>query len=97
MLDNSVIGRTGQAWKLYLAIALMLYGSFAPLWPTLRTSWTLGTIIVVAGYAFGIWFITCPKCRNRWFWSAALDGRLYGPLFKASDCPACKAGFGRDP
>lgn len=95
MLDNSVVARTGQMWKLYLAIALMVYGSFAPLWPPLRTSWTLGTIIVLVGYAYGLWFITCPKCRNRWFWSAALDATLYRPLFKAPDCPACKAGFGR--
>ncbi len=95
MLANSVVTRTGQMWKLYLALVLMVYGSFAPVWPATGTSWTLGTIIGLAGYAVGTWFSVCPKCHNRWFWSAALDARLYGPLFKAPDCPACKAGFDR--
>ncbi|MEZ5564771.1 MAG: hypothetical protein R3F24_04310 [Gammaproteobacteria bacterium] len=90
MLPNSVVTRTGQMWKLVLAIVLMVYGSFAPLWPALATSWTLGTIIFCVGYAFGVWYIVCPKCRNRWFWSAALDARLYGPRFNTPDCPLSK-------
>lgn len=94
MLGNSVIARTGQSWKLWLAILLMLIGSFAPLWPRFGINWTLGTVLVVVGYAFGIWYITCPKCRNRWFWSAALDATLYRPLFKSSACPSCKQDFG---
>lgn len=93
MFANSVIGRTGQSWKLVIAILLMVIGSFAPLWEGFRINWTLGTILVIVGYAFGVWYITCPKCGNRWFWAAALDATLYGPLFKASACPACKQDF----
>jgi hypothetical protein len=86
MFGNSVIARTGQSWKLVLAILLMVIGSFAPLWEGFRINWTLGTILVVVGYALSIWYITCPKC-------AALDASLYSPLFKASSCPACKQDF----
>ena len=93
MFGNSVVARTGQSWKLILSILLMVIGSFAPLWEGFRINWTLGTLLVVVGYAFGLWYIPCPKCGNRWFWSAALDASLYGPLFKASSCPSCKHDF----
>ena len=66
MFGNSVVARTGQSWKLILSILLMVIGSFAPLWEGFRINWTLGTILVVVGYAFGLWYITCPKCGNRW-------------------------------
>lgn len=93
MLRNSVVARTSQAWKLVLAIVLMVVGSFAPMWEGSGIGWTLGTIIVIVGYAFALWFIVCPSCGNRWFWSAALDATLYGPLFKRPACPACKQEF----
>jgi|CXWL01.1.fsa_nt_gi hypothetical protein len=94
MLNNSVLTRTGQSWKLVTAILLMLIGSFAPLWDGSRINWTWGTVLAVAGYVYGVLFIVCPKCGNRWFWSAALDATLYGPLFRAPACPACKQDFG---
>ncbi len=93
MLDNSVITRTGQSWKLWLAVVLMVVGSFAPLWEGFRINWTLGTILVIVGYAYGIYFIVCPKCGNRWFWAAALDATLYKPLFKQPVCTSCKEDF----
>jgi len=94
MFANSVITRTGQSWKLIIAILLLLIGSFAPLWEGSGIDWTLGSILAVAGYAFAVFFVVCPKCSNRWFWSAALDATLYGPLFKAPACPVCKQDFG---
>ena len=94
MFTNSVITRTGQFWKLAVSIILMLAGSFVPLWEASGMSWTVGTILAIVGYAFGVLLIVCPKCSNRWFWSAALDATLYGPLFKAPACPACKQDFG---
>jgi hypothetical protein len=93
MFANSVVTRTGQFWKLAVAMFLMLVGSFAPLWEGFHISWTLGTILVVVGYAFGVWYIVCPKCKNRWFWSAALDATLYAPLMKSPACPMCKQDF----
>ena len=96
MLKNSVLSRTGQLWKLWIAILLMLIGSFAPLSAGSGIDWTWGTILAIAGYAFGTIFIVCPKCSNRWFWSAALDATLYGPLFRKPSCPACKQEFGTE-
>ena len=93
MFGKSVVAKTGQSWKLVVAIVLMVVGSFAPLWEGFGINWTAGTILVIVGYAFGIWFIVCPGCGNRWIWSAALDATLYGPLFKGSACPACKRDF----
>jgi energy-coupling factor transporter transmembrane protein EcfT len=95
MFGNSVISRTGQSWKLMFAIVLMLVGSFAPLWEGSGINWTEGTILAVVGYVFGTVLIVCPKCGKRWFWAAALDARLYGPLFRESACPACKHDFSK--
>jgi hypothetical protein len=93
MFPNSVVARTGQVWKLWLSILVMLFGSFAPLWERSGINWTVGTILMLAGYAFGVWFIACPACRRRWFWSAALDAGLYAPLFKQPTCPHCRRAF----
>ena len=94
MFDNSVVARTGQSWKLYISILLMLIGSFAPLWDGSGINWTWGTILAIVGYVYGTFFIVCPKCSKRWSGAAALDATLYGPLFRAPACPACKQEFG---
>lgn len=93
-MKHSVVMRTGQTWKLVLSILLMLIGSFAPLWDVFGMSWTVGTVLALVGYAFGCLAITCPDCGSRWFWSAALDAGLYGPLFRSSACRACTKDFG---
>lgn len=94
MFPDSVVTRTGQFWKLALAIILLLVGSFVPLFEGAGMSWTVGTILAVVGYAYGCLFIRCPQCGNRWFWSAALDGALYKPLMTAPVCTSCKKEFG---
>jgi hypothetical protein len=93
MLNNSVISRSGQTWKLLAAILALLIGSFAPLYPELGISWTAGTVLAFAGYGFGLIAIRCSKCRSMWFWEAAKDAGLYGPLFKKPACPVCKHPF----
>jgi hypothetical protein len=94
MFPDSVVSRTGQFWKLALAIILLLIGSFLPLFESVGMSWTVGTVLAVLGYAFGCLFIRCPDCGNRWFWSAALDAGLYKPLMTAPACTSCKKEFG---
>jgi hypothetical protein len=97
MAAPSVIRATGQLWKLVLAIAALVVGSIAPLWPEATgLDWTTGTILAVAGYAFGCLAIRCPQCGSRWFWEAALDAGLYGRLFGAPTCPKCNTRFGPD-
>ncbi len=93
-MQNSVISRTGQLWKLAVAVILLLVGSIVPAFESSGMSWTVGTILAVVGYAFGVYAIRCPDCGNRWFWSAALDASWYGPLFRKPACPACKREFG---
>jgi hypothetical protein len=91
--QSSVIRLTGQMWKLVAGIAALLIGSFAPLFEASGISWTSGTVLAIAGYVFACVAVRCPSCGRRWFWQAALDAGLYGPLFRSSACPACKRDF----
>ena len=93
MLEKSVVRRSGQLWKLVLAVICLMVGSFAPVYPETGISWTAGTIIAIGGYLFGLVAIRCGQCNSRWFWEAAKDAGLYGPLFKSSECPDCECSY----
>jgi len=90
---RSVLRLTRQYWKVAAGIAALAAGSFAPLVEASGMSWTTGTIVACAGYAFTCVTVRCPVCGSRWFWQAALDAGLYRPLFRDSACPACKRDF----
>lgn len=94
MQASSVLRLTGQNWKLVLGVAALVAGSVAPLWPATGLTWTTGTVLAIAGYAFTCLAVRCPACGSRWFWQAALDAGLYAPIFKGSACPSCKRDFG---
>ena len=89
MAGQSVVRASGQLWKFILANTGMVVGSFAPIWPATGLDWTSGTVVAVAGYAFGCLAIRCPSCSSRWFWQAALRPELYKPIFQSSACPDC--------
>ena len=93
-MKNSVISLSGQTWKLVLAVLALLIGSFAPLYPAIGIDWTSGTIIAIAGYAFGLVTIRCDECKNLWLWEATKGTAPYGPLFKRGKCPKCKHDYG---
>lgn len=95
MARQSVVLRTGQLWKLGLAVVALLIGSFAPLWPETGLNWTSGTVLAIGGYVFGCLAIRCPACGSRWVWQAALDAGLYGRLAKSPACPSCGRDFAR--
>lgn len=90
MLDNSIINSTGQSWKLIVAVAALLVGSIAPAFPETGLSWTTGTILALAGYAFGVALIRCPHCGARWFWDALMNPEVYKAVFSGDSCPACQ-------
>jgi protein-S-isoprenylcysteine O-methyltransferase Ste14 len=94
MLKQSVITRSGQLWKLTVAVLALLVGSFAPLYSVTGISWTVGMVIAIVGYLFGMLAIHCNGCGKLWFWEAAKNAGLYGPLFKQSVCPNCGHEFG---
>jgi hypothetical protein len=96
MLKQSVVSKSGQGWKLIVAVLALVSGSFAPLYAGSGVSWTLGTIIALVGYAFGMITIRCMGCGNRWFWEAAMDAGLYPKIFRRSSCLSCGHDFGRD-
>ena len=93
MFNNSVISRSGQMWKLMLAVIALLVGSFAPLAPATGITMTSGTIIAIVGYLFGMVAIRCSSCKQMWFWEAAKNAGLYGPLFKKNECPNCQHSY----
>jgi hypothetical protein len=96
MLEQSVVRKSGQGWKLVTALLALLIGSFAPLFAGSGVSWTVGTVIAIAGYAFGIVSIRCISCGNRWFWEAAMDAGLYPKIFRGSACLSCGHEFAQD-
>lgn len=91
--QNSVLGLTGQTWKLVVGVLALAIGSVAPLFESSGLDWTTGSILAIAGYAFTLLAVRCPGCGDRWFWQAALDARLYSPIFKGSTCPGCKHDY----
>jgi len=93
MATPSLLGLTGQYWKLVVGTALLLVGSIAPLFEATGMSWTVGTIVACVGYGFTLLAVRCPNCGSRWFWQAALDAGVYRPLFKGSSCPNCQHDF----
>jgi len=93
MFQNSVIRKTSQLWKLYVGIGAVAFGSIAPIFEQTGLSWTMGTIIAVAGYAFVLAFTRCPACGQRWIFRAQLYAEMYGPLFNEPECPTCKKNF----
>lgn len=95
MNPSSVLRLTGQFWKLAAGVVALVAGSVVPLFEASGLSWTGGTILACAGYAFTLVAVRCPGCGSRWFWQAALDAGLYAPIFKGSACPACKRDYAR--
>jgi len=93
MFDESVIGKTGQMWKLVVSIAALLVGSFGPFFPAIGLSWTTGTVLAIVGYCFGVVLILCPRCNSRWFWVALMRAELYKPLMTRPECPSCNHDF----
>jgi len=94
-MAGSVIRQTGQAWKLAISFAAMLAGSVLPVFESLGMSWTVGSVIAIAGYGFGLAAIRCPECNDRWFWSALMKAEWYLPLMTKPACPACQYDFSR--
>ena len=92
-MNNSLLSSSGQLWKLAVAVLALLFGSFAPLYPALGISWTVGTVITIIGYAFGLFFIRCASCTNPWLWEATKGSAEYGLLFKSAPCPNCGHDF----
>lgn len=100
MAEMTVLQRSGQEWKLYLGVVLMLTGvaitarapsaGLPPLWEILML---LGGLTLIFGA--GAWLalsVRCPRCSARWLWLAATTesaGGLLSGKFAPTKCPAC--------
>jgi len=92
-MKNSIIGRTGQWWKVIIGMVALLVGSIAPLFESSGISVISGTVLAVVGYGFTVAMVRCPDCGERWFWKALVDAGLYKPLFTKPECPACGKAY----
>jgi hypothetical protein len=90
MSNKSILRTSGQVWKLVIAIAALLLGSVLPAFSATGLSWTAGTILSIAGYAFGVLLIRCPACGARWFWDALMHAEIYKAVLTKPECPACR-------
>ena len=54
----------------------------------------VGTVIAIAGYAYGVALIRCPDCGARWFWDALMDPDVYKAVFTGDACPKCQNAVG---
>src|SRR5260221_3395288 len=77
MFERSIVTKTGQLWKFYLAYALMLPAVLLTFGATLVSEqvrpWAYIGVPLFTLAGFVVLFITirCPLCGARWFWLAA--------------------------
>lgn len=100
MFEETFLRRTRQAWKLWLAIALIVAGGAMSLLVADRFG------VFLAGLGVGVlgllWLfagIRCPYCRANLGWIAANKGhgtQAGASLIFMKQCPVCGAD-GRDP
>jgi len=102
MLENSVLARTGQLWKVQGAICAVLGGGAALLCGIASDSgesagllWiVVGLLLGLGGLAFACLTVSCPRCGARWVWVAVSQrsAGAYGTwLVALSRCPKCDA------
>lgn len=105
MIDaRSVLVKSGQAWKLWLAVTGVAMAGGLVVFALSRISmfsrgdFTLvmlaGVFLGIASFFFGCTAIRCPRCHARWFWqavSAERSDRWIGWLLCLESCPACGA------
>ncbi|HET6332844.1 MAG TPA: hypothetical protein VFG30_06500 [Polyangiales bacterium] len=77
MFQRSVIGRTGQSWKLGAGLLLMVFGFAVMILGLQRLEAPNGFAITLSGIGAGLGAaalaclaIRCPSCRMRWLWAA---------------------------
>lgn len=103
MQRNSILAKSGQAWKFKLSLFFMLLGglAFAVSRAMPRSSSSYEPFVNLAGIAMALLgglvypslAIRCPKCRVRWFWMAISSKRhdeWFVWLLDAETCPECE-------
>ena len=103
MLENSIIEKTGQKWKLLLSSGVVLVGmtclALGIVWIRYSQAAQSGSKVALSGMlvcwigiAFGFVAIRCPNCHSRWLWRAARELHATSWIvacIRATECPAC--------
>jgi hypothetical protein len=91
ILKQSVLYRTGQAWKCRAMLGLLIMGFFTFSF-TLGAISYLGLALFAFGFATGVIGIRCPSCGVRWLWAGISNAqrRDWGrQMLTSASCPAC--------
>ncbi len=100
MLENAVLRRTGQLWRIQSAICVVLvggvllfYGIAASTAESNGLLWILaGIVLTFGGLFFACVSVRCPRCHARWVWMAVSErsSSTYGTWLAAlSAGPRC--------
>lgn len=101
-LNESALYNTGQAWKYWIHIYLILIGLLLGVLSIWIDNFTFagcdisflmtGALVVFIGFVFASLSIRCPKCGDWWYWSAISKKHKIGGVdwfLSFSMCPAC--------
>lgn len=106
MLQKSFLKSSGQLWKLWLSLALVVLGWLSiPLALGGYVDQDSGALLILAGVFVAVcatvWAsisIKCPACKARLLWRAISKEShktWLVSLLSQSECPHCGAAFGR--
>jgi len=101
--SNSIIFRTGQAWKYWPMLIGTVFGmaslmaaqwfkdsSVTPSFFYIASLWA-SIVLLAAGLIFPVLAIRCPRCKARWLWRLATTGESvdWWERFNQTNCPKC--------
>jgi len=102
MLSNSYIGRSGQAWKVWLGAFFLLIGFLMIMLvfiPAVRVLESIRMALLLGGIVFSalslLWVclaVRCKKCRTRLVWRAMKEQshqKWLSYLLTSKECPYC--------
>lgn len=99
---ESVLSRTGQAWKYWAMLLSSVVSILLVFWVTLfgtslPSPWyitilLLGILVAIVSIVLPCVAIKCPVCGAKWFWFAVSKKHSLSrldELFVQSSCPVC--------
>lgn len=99
MSPQSIIKKTGQAWKLYVFAILLVVGFICTFWGQAHTQDVYGGAVLGIGLFAGLTSlifpavaVRCPSCGARWFWLAISEihkDHWLNTILNFTACPRC--------
>lgn len=103
MISNSYIGSSGQLWKLWIALGMLLIGFLAlsgAFLPSVRNHETMPVVLIfgglglaVASFLWACFGVRCKKCLVPLVWKAMKEqshSNWLNYVLTNKDCPYCR-------